>query len=405
MDLDMKGIADVPVARLAAHLQSQFSAPAHLDVEELALTFCRVFSLHPPVTLEQALAILDQFQITRIPCVPPEQMGGWKLGVVEEGRWVAVINPRHARTRQVQSVFHELYEILRDYFHRWGGQFPEGWDASSYRPEQFARWFAAAVTLPRPYVLEFFSRYGLDAELLSQQSGCSRLCAARRLVEVGHPDTQLAVVQCALPRYLAEGETPAFRVTDSIRSSQFSVRLDRRSGRLYHIPRRKEIWGAGPLISHVVDTGQPLFVDRVIGFDLFSLRDVSALAVPLVRRERVVAVTIYATPAASNFLLQPAAVRLEAETLPLCVGLAGVAQRRAPRNRRPRKDDKPILVPLRSGAYQRGVKWARKRKDSGASPVNGSFITTVARLLDDNNQLRWAFYEEDDGLEEFSLAA
>lgn len=352
MSLTWDDCEDVPVARLALRLQRELDVPAHLDPERLSDAFRAEFDLRPPVTLADTMRVLEELKIQVNPPIPtqllPPTQNGFNQGDPRTGQWMIVINPKRSAARKVQTGFHELYEVLRPYFQIDAGKFPEGWNPAHYCPERYARWFAAAVTLPRDYVLRFVELHGHDPEMLRSESHTSRNMTARRLRELV-PDVPLVLVECALPNYLFQQPIPAFRCIESVRSSEFSVRLDSSSGRKYHIPRKREVWTAGALVQQVAETRRLVFVERVTGSDLFHGRDMCALGVPLYRKTRLVSVAIYATPTSCRYVWNGVIERMEPILVDEMFGLTGAAQKRAPRRRKPGAPEtgvKPLPVTL-----------------------------------------------------------
>lgn len=400
-----EGMEDHPVADLARRLQAKIAAPAHLEPELLADAVCEAFGLSVPVTLPDAMAVLEQLEIR----INPPELARFRA-IVEGDKvwnghnawdygnksWDVLINTRRSRPRQIQSVFHELYEILRNYFHLWGGQFPEGWDGSHYRPEQYARWFAGAVALPREYVLNFVFHNGHDPEMLRSEAGTSRNMTARRLREC-IPEVPIVLVECALPKYLFNQAVPAMRCIESVRSPEFSVRLNKRNGRKYHIPRKKEVWTAGSFVETVAGSGRLVFVELVTGWDLFRGRDMCALGVPIYRKARLVSVAIYATPAPCRDVWSGVIERMEPLVLAELYGLTGAPQRRAPRKRKPGVEEKrkPLLSlktklgePIKKYRNPRAPKPERAPKQQGTLEIDTAIPTTI-----EAGQLKWGMDE------------
>jgi len=330
-------IAETPIARLALELQDeyQFELSPHLAVEELALTIADRYELTPPVSFARARAfLLDLEVIVNPPGLRPLERGhhGNNSGTLDDGLWVVSTNPRDAETRQTLTLFHEFYEILRAYLHAFDcAPFPDGMKKDDYVPERMSRRFSAAITMPRPFMSAFLADQGLNIPLLLARTARSTGCVARRIRELlqdgeieMRPVDFLAIRGALMPR-LMFSDNPRMRIVEHVRSPGFSVRRRRRGYRDFHIPRTREEWKLGELVTTAIDSLQPVFAHQVTGYSLFPDRTLSALAVPEWddEKERVEAVAIYATPAVEWPLWEKALVNMDCIELDRIIGLVG----------------------------------------------------------------------------------
>lgn len=355
-------IADTPVARLAWELQAKYPCemPPHLAIEALALCIAEAYGLWPPVTFIEAERFLGELGIQvnppGKPNPPKRQHGIWQGTVEEGGHWIRT-SDRDALTKQTLVLFHEFYEILRAYLHAFRcAPFPPGMSKNDYVPEHLANRFAAAITMPKPFMHGFLLENGLDVPLLLERTARSSAAATRRIRELVSgrrlaAGTQLTdddqpllgeevpflAIRCALKPKLLMSDVPRFMCIEHIRSYQLSLRRRKSGRRDYHVPRTNEEWSLGTLIREVMQREAPVFARRVTGFDLFGERDLCALAFPEMDEERVSAVAIYATPARFADLWGHVVGRLECGELAEVPGLAGPAAK-VPRMK-PRRGD------------------------------------------------------------------
>jgi len=258
-----------------------------------------------PIGPAVAFGVLDRLGIQWV-VLPPDTpaapfdpttlkrgLNGLHLGELSTGRWAVYVNEHTAKTRQVQTVFHELYEILRRYFHlRGGGQFPEGMLPSHYPPEHYARWFAAAVVLPKAVAMSFWTRHGLNIELLRAEVQCSRSMALRRIRDTLGNNTPFVGILFSVRR-----RTPGHgRCLDLVAGRHFRIALNRHGARRFPLPKKGETWDIGPLARAALDTGRIVATSLVHAHDLLGLNDATAVACPILYDSHPPQVAVYVVP-------------------------------------------------------------------------------------------------------------
>ena len=207
------------------------------------------------------------------------------------------------------TLLHEAYEIvrerLRDLYPRIGA--PEG----QSKCRQADRFAAAALMQPRWFSL-FAEASGFDVVALQSTYGRAYSSLTIRLAEVMKHQPLLAVLY-----ERKEGEDPrrwdavpspgVFRATVVARTPSFRVRTNRRPLSTLRglLPRR----GAPPaqcsMAERVVLTGRPVYVERVSGYDLWRVDDVTVAARPVFWHGRLAKVALVAVPYRDRSVLLP----------------------------------------------------------------------------------------------------
>ena len=201
---------------------------------------------------------------------------------------------------QEHTVLHETYEILRERLHDLYPRVPlprgerKCWQADA---------FAAAVLMQPEFFSLFAETTGFDVVALHGVYGRAYSSLALRLAEVMRHQPLMSV----LYEREEEGKPQQWRITHTpsqftakvvARTPGFRLRLQRRPLSCLRglLPRRGDPPVPGSVTERVLKTGRPVYVERVSGYDLWRVDDISVAARPVRWHGRLAKVCLIAVP-------------------------------------------------------------------------------------------------------------
>ena len=210
------------------------------------------------------------------------------------------------------TVLHETYEILQEKFRELCPAYlPPGKPILCRRADRFA---AAVLMQPEMFAL-CAETTGMDVVALQRFYRRSYASVALRLVEVMHPQALLVAI------YERQEDGDPVDWQEPVRPESFSVSLSTRTPpfrvsrrgfplRSFHypghlVPRRKDRPVPGSAAFRVIEEGLAVHVERVFGYDLWGVTDLSVTAQPVRWHGHLAKVVLTAVPWRDRRLLEP----------------------------------------------------------------------------------------------------
>ena len=204
---------------------------------------------------------------------------------------------------QEHTVLHETYEIIRERLHE---LYPRTGLPRGRRLCREADSFAAAVLMqPAPFAC-FAERTGFDVVALQRLYQRSYASLALRLAEVMQHQPLLTLLyerhaHGALHQWAPAPMAEALRASVVAPTPSFS----RRTPRSERLPQRGRPPARGSVAGRVVQTGQPIYVERVNGCALAYPDDLTVAARPVTWQGKLAKVVLVAVPYQDRSVLLP----------------------------------------------------------------------------------------------------
>ena len=275
----------------------------------MAGEFVDHFGVPPFPRMEQITGLLGRSGIGTV-VISHETGGlrGYHWGTRYGGYWIYV-DASEGRVGQEHTALHEAYEVVRERLHDLHPRI--GLPTETALCRQADRF--AAATLMQPHWFAIFAEAsGLDVVALQESYGRSYASLTIRLAEVMRHQPLLAVLyergqQSERPLWMPGQVSEGLRATVVARTPGFRLRLQRRPLSTLRglLPRRGEPPASGSVAERVALTGRATTVDRVSGYDLWRVDDLTVLARPVIWGGQVAKVSVIAVPYHDRSVLLP----------------------------------------------------------------------------------------------------
>ena len=238
----------------------------------------------------------------------------------KNGEYEIVIDASEWAGAQEHTTLHETYEIVRE---RLCDLYPHMGAPQGKRKCGQADRFAAAA-LMQPEVFSLFAEVsGFDVVTLKRMYERAYSSLTIRLAEVVRHQPLLAVLyegkaeKGHWDRYAA-ASPEEFTAKVVARTPGFSLRTSKRPLSCLRglLPRRDYPPAAGSVAERVILTGNPVYVERVSGYDLWRADDICVAARPVTWHGRLAKVAVVAVPLRDRSVLLPQLAHARFEHVP-----------------------------------------------------------------------------------------
>lgn len=286
----------------------------------LAGEFVDFFGLSAFPRMEEIVALLEGHAVATVVYTHGlKGLRGYHIGE-KNGQYEITLDADEPRSALEHTALHEAYEIVRERLHdlhpRVGR--PRG-KAFCRQADRFA---ASALMQPQWFSL-FAEAAGFDAVALHETYGRAYSSLAIRLAEVMRHQPLLAVLyerdEKGEPReWVADATPEMFEAKVVARTPGFRLRIQRRplSALRGLLPRRGDPPARGSVAERVIRTGQPVYAERVSGYDLWRNDDVTVAARPVRWHGRLAKVALVAVPYRDRSVLAPQFAHAAFERIP-----------------------------------------------------------------------------------------
>ena len=301
-------------------LKAGRTPPERLTPGEVARRFVGHFGFSPFPRMGEMVRLLRGAGIETVPDANLDRgLRGVHVGT-NDGTYVIRYDASETEGTQEHTVFHETYEIIRE---RLTDLHPE-----IQRPQgpplcrQADRFAAAALIQPGFFAL-FAETTGLDVVALQRTYGRAYSSLTIRLAEVMWNQPLLAVLYERQghrdPQKWAERPSvDEFTVTVVARTPGFRLRTVKRplSTLRGMLPRRGYPPAKYSVAERVILTGEPVYVERVTGYDLWNADDITVAARLVNWHGRLAKIALVAVPYRDRKVLGPQLSRVSFEHIP-----------------------------------------------------------------------------------------
>ncbi len=298
-------------------LKAGLTPPEKLLPGEVARRFVGHFGFSPFPRMGEMVRVLKEAGIETVPDADLEKgLRGMHLGT-NNGTYVIRYDASETEGTQEHTVFHETYEIIRE---RLNDLHPE-----VHRPQgqplcRQADRFAAATLMQPGFFALFAETTGLDVMALQRTYGRAYSSLTIRLAEVMRHQPLLAVLYERQghrdPHKWAERPSPEeFTATVVARTPGFRLRTVKRPLSILRgmLPRRGYPPAQYSVAERVILTGEPVYVERVTGYDLWNADDITVAARLVKWHGRLAKIALVAVPYRDRKVLAPQLSRVSFE--------------------------------------------------------------------------------------------
>ena len=227
----------------------------------------------------------------------------------ENGRYSIELAETEWEGAKEPTLLHEAYEIVHE---RLRALYPDLGFPTEKQVCDRADWFGAAVLIQPRMFAPFAESTGFDVVALQRQLRRAYASLTLRLGEVMRHQPLLAALYARREHgdpqdWVEPPSLNAFRASVVVRTPGFRVRTRRRPRSILRglLPRRGSAPCPGSVVERVMTTGRPVFVERVTGYDLWGVDDLTVAARPVRWKGKLARVAVIAVPYTDRFVLSP----------------------------------------------------------------------------------------------------
>ena len=280
-----------------------------LHPASVALAFVDHFGLSSFPRMEEITTLLDRAGVgTAVSSNLPHSFRGFH-NVTKDGGFLIQYEASEWNGAQEHTVLHETYEILRKRLH---DLHPAIGIPQGKRLCREADRFAASVLMQPEMFALFAESTGLDVVALQKMYQRSYASLTLRLAEVMRHQPLMAVLyereEDGPPHLWDEAPAPSQFITKIVaRTPGFRLRTQKRPLSCLRglLPRRGAPPAQGSVAERVVQTGRPVHMQRVSGYDLWRADDITVAVRPVFWQGRLAKVALIAVPFRDRSVLSP----------------------------------------------------------------------------------------------------